>query len=168
MQKLPPQQQKTKQKRYVGGAAARELAPFCGIMKVGGLAQQVSVLHEEEGDMCLDDEDVPNEDDFPGLSSQGSTLSNFSTAVTQKRRLSTASDEEHQWADEEISPKSVFPQPGQVWGSVTERTLAVPRRRVKAVGMAVRGQGTAIAGGDFEDAGFLDYEALEEVNMGGL
>jgi hypothetical protein len=101
------------------------------------------------------------------MSSQGSTLSAYSTTATHKRRLSASSsadeDEEgaaqYGWADMEISPKTQ--------GGAGNRTMALPRRMKKAGdgGARVAGQENGV---DFEEAGFLDYEALGEVDMGGL
>ncbi|ELR07138.1 hypothetical protein VC83_02400 [Pseudogymnoascus destructans] len=169
-----PQQQPQQQRRVkqVPGGAARELAPFCGIMKVGGLAVQAPQGGDDE---YLDDDDgVLDEDDVPGMSSQGSTLSAYSTAATHKRRLSASSvgsdDDEgaaqYSWADVEISPKTQAPQQGQAWGGAGNRAMALPRRMKRAgAGGAMGGQENGV---DFEEAGFLDYAALEEVNMGGL
>lgn len=171
----PQQQQRSARVKQVRGGAARELAPFCGIMKVGGLAVQAPQAGDEE---YFDDEDeVLDEDDVPGMSSQGSTLSAYSTTATHKRRLSASSsaseDDEgaaqYGWADMEISPKSQAPQQGQAWGGVGNRTMALPRRMKKAgAGGAMGGQENGVAGVDFEEAGFLDYAALGEVDMGGL
>lgn len=166
-----PQQQLQPQRRVkqVPGSAARELAPFCGIMKVGGLAVQAPQADEE----YMDDEDeVLDEDDVPGMSSQGSTLSAYST-TTHKRRLSASSvgsDDEgaaqYSWADMGISPKSQAPQQGQAWAGAGNRAMALPRRMKKAgAGGAMGGQENGV---DFEEAGFLDYAALGEVDMGGL
>ncbi|KFZ14844.1 hypothetical protein V502_05870 [Pseudogymnoascus sp. VKM F-4520 (FW-2644)] len=172
-----PEQQQQHQRRRVKQVpgAVRELAPFCGIMKVGGLAVQAPQAGDEE---YLDDEDeVLDEDDVPGMSSQGSTLSAYSTAATHKRRLSASlsvSDDDegaaqYSWADMGISPKSQAPQPGQAWGGAGNRAMALPRRMKKAgAGGAMGGQENGVAGVDFEEAGFLDYAALGEVDMGGL
>ncbi|KFY28884.1 hypothetical protein V493_02702 [Pseudogymnoascus sp. VKM F-4281 (FW-2241)] len=173
-----PQQQQQQQRRvkHAPGSAARELAPFCGIMKVGGLAVQAPQGRDEE--YLGDEDEVPDEDDVPGMSSQGSTLSAYSTTVTHKRRLSassSASDDDegaaqYSWADMEISPKTQAPQPGQAWGGAGNRAMALPRRMKKAgAGGAMGGQENGGgAGVDFEEAGFLDYAALGEVDMGGL
>ncbi|KFY15021.1 hypothetical protein V492_02274 [Pseudogymnoascus sp. VKM F-4246] len=161
-QQQAQQQQQRRRAKQVPGGAARELTPFCGIMKVGGLAVQAPQAADEE--YMEDDDEVLDEDDVPGMSSQGSTLSAFSTTATNKRRLSasSASDDEgaaqYSWADMEISPKS------QAWGGAGNRTMALPRRMKKAGGQENGGG----AGVDFEEAGFLDYQALGEVDMGGL
>ena len=151
-----PQQQQAQQQRrrvkQVPGSAARELAPFCGIMKVGGLAVQAPQAVDEE---YFDDEvEVLDEDDVPGMSSQGSTLSAFSTTATHKRRLSASSsgddDDEgagqYSWADMEASPKS------QAYNGAGNRAMALPRRMKKAGGQENGGD----VGVDFEEAGFLD------------
>ncbi|KFY35117.1 hypothetical protein V494_06198 [Pseudogymnoascus sp. VKM F-4513 (FW-928)] len=162
-QQQAQQQQQRRRAKQVPGGAARELTPFCGIMKVGGLAVQAPQHADEE--YMDDDDEVVDEDDVPGMSSQGSTLSAFSTTATNKRRLSasSASDDDegaaqYSWADMGISPKS------QAWGGAENRTMALPRRMKKAGGQE-NGGGTGV---DFEEAGFLDYQALGEVDMGGL
>ncbi|KAL5353642.1 hypothetical protein ACLOAV_001680 [Pseudogymnoascus australis] len=170
----PQQQQQQKRRvKQVPGGATRELAPFCGIMKVGGLAVQAPQAVDEE--YMDDDDEVLDEDDVPGMSSQGSTLSAYSTTATHKRRLSassSASDDDegaaqYSWADMGISPKPQAPQPGQAWGGAGNRTMALPRRMKKAgAGGAMGGQENGVAGVDFEEAGFLDYAALGEVDMG--
>lgn len=167
-------------RRY--GAASKELTPFCGIMKVGGLAQQAYTA-----DIDDDDDEVPDEDDVPFLSSQGSMFSDASiqppaTPCGHKRRLSedgegagfeTIMGEQRTWTEDGLSPKSRPVGFGQHWdGRIENRTLAQPKsRRAKALpfqalGGGVEGQENAMAM-DFEDADFLDYRALagDEVVM---
>ena len=124
---------------------AAELAPFCGIMKVGGMSQQVYEVSQD---------DVPAEDEVPFLS-QGSTISDMSMDEHMgkgKRRFEEEGDEpfvfgERLWMDEPPSPKS--------------RPMAMPRSRKAKGGVAMKGTG---GGGDmdFEDASFLDYEGLAD------
>ncbi|KAK3310925.1 ribonucleotide reductase inhibitor-domain-containing protein [Chaetomium strumarium] len=125
----------------------RELEPFCGINKVGGLAFQPA--HSTSDD----------EDAMPGLTSSQDTVasdaSNFTsftspnlntttaTASTRKRSFTAEEDEitcnplQHNgpfrlrsdshdaWLEEEISPRSLTP-PAGLWQNA--RLLAVPRR----------------------------------------
>jgi len=130
---------------------ARELTPFCGILNVGGLGQQqwgvLGAAPEEDGD----------EDDTPALS-QGSTVSNASTASlgVNKRRFEV--DDE----DEELDSK--------ILGS-GGRAIAVPRKLKRGVEKAVRVVGQENVGDvDFEDAEFLDYGLVSETDeeMGGV
>jgi hypothetical protein len=161
----------------------KELAPFCGIMKVGGLAQQ----------------DVPDEEDVPFLSSQGSTNSDvsvFSIAMgAGKRRFDDDEGLEEDrdaevldashfggsniWLDAEVSPRSKLASrfgPGARSG-LGSRPMAVPRSRRKGGEILPSGGGSIKVFGsaagqenfmvDFEDAEFLDYATLEgrEVQM---
>lgn len=153
-------------RRY--GAPRKELTPFCGIMKVGGLAQQTYTADIED--------DIPTEDDLPFLSSQGSMLSDVSTQAPatpsgHKRRFSSDDEEEEadfdlamgRWTDDAPSPKS---QP--IARGVENRTLAQPRsRRTRTLPFQTRGDGREEMAVDFEDAEFLDYGAWagEEVVM---
>ncbi|PBP26029.1 hypothetical protein BUE80_DR003101 [Diplocarpon rosae] len=149
-------------------AGNRELTPFCGIMKVGGMAGQQwdsysnAAGEGEESARTEDEED----DDVPFLSSQGSTISNVSTeAYTSggsKRRF---------LEDEELDTGTEM---GGVNGSsaLSERVLAVPRRKKwseKTQGQVrIFGQENFTPGDDFEDADFLDYSLSEEVEMSGV
>ncbi|TAQ88577.1 hypothetical protein B7494_g3104 [Chlorociboria aeruginascens] len=127
------------QERKIGRSRARELTPFCGILKVGGMG--VQDLPEEE-------------DDVPSLS-QGSTDSEVSVqSLGNKRRF----EEEAEDGD----GRSVF-RLGNGWSE--DRVFAVPRRKKEKVGV-VMGQENMniIEGNDFEDAEFLDYKLIEEVD----
>jgi hypothetical protein len=144
--------------RVRGGAmrsGAKELAPFCGINKVGGMAQQgwsdydgfdTQGFGDEE--FCFDDEN-----DVPVLS-QGSTVSNASVASyggALKRR--------YDLDDGEDGGKTMYELGG--------RPIAVPRRMKKGLDpVRVVGQENV---GDFEDAEFLDYGLLGgDETMGGV
>ncbi|PSS12525.1 hypothetical protein M430DRAFT_36628 [Amorphotheca resinae ATCC 22711] len=136
----------------------RELAPFCGIMKVGGLAQQQSGAYDE-GDSSAIDLDYDDEDEVPPLS-QGSTNSDVSVdaPVVNKRRFDL--DEEEEQVDDVRDAVTVLGQ----------RVMAVPRRRGASkfgAGLAIVGQENSDADMDFEEATFLDYDLLPEVEMGG-
>ena len=95
-----------------------------------------------------EDEYADDEDDTPVLS-QGSTVSNASTASlggTNKRRYDLDDDDE----EEDVTV------PG-----LTGRPIAVPRRIKKSVAKVVRVVGQENLGDvDFEDAEFLDYALL--------
>ncbi|KAK4239163.1 ribonucleotide reductase inhibitor-domain-containing protein [Achaetomium macrosporum] len=125
----------------------RELEPFCGINKVGGLAFQPA--YSTPG----------GEDAMPGLTSSQDTVasdasnsSSFTipsvsittaTASTRKRSFTAEEDEiacnplqhsgpfrlrsdsDDTWLDEEISPRSLTP-PAELWQNA--RLLAVPKR----------------------------------------
>lgn len=119
------------------------------------------------------DDDSNGEEDVPFLSSQGSTVSNISVeeAVTpggNKRRF--FEDEEK---DSHFSMGDISRGPG-------DRVLAVPRRKkwtgklpARAGQVRIFGQENFNVGGavgqdvDFEDAEFLDYGLVGEVEMSG-
>jgi hypothetical protein len=139
----------------------RELAPFCGINKVGGLAVQP----------------VPEVADcyFAMTSSQKSTSSNTSAteamarsaAATRKRvfveekdGIETAAQQPWlEWGDGEISPRSFAPAG---WGNA--RVMATPKTRIRKSGVAT-GHTSSLAElgqenmvmDDFDEAPFLSY-----------
>jgi hypothetical protein len=160
-----------------------ELAPFCGIMKVGGMAQQID---NYEGD------DVPAEEDVPFLSSQESMLSEASdfqdTPPSNKRRLEEEEDDtdvqildftprERIWL-EELSPKSKPADVGRPWGTgIGGRPLAQPKSRKRGaegqpskLSNVLIGEQENVIPMDFEEAEFLDYGIWkgEEVVMSGV
>lgn len=123
----------------IGRARARELTPWCGILKVGGMAQQAV------------DED---EDDMPFLSSQESAASDVSIVSREgmgnKRRFF---EEDEEREEEEMQ------------GVMKQRAMAHPRRRKvdftnKNVALDQENEGM-----DFGEADFLDYSAIEEIDM---
>jgi hypothetical protein len=139
---------------------ARELAPFCGIMKVGGLAQQQSLweVFDPETDSAIVEDD--EEDDGVPALSQGSTNSDISVASSGigKRRFDF--DDE----DEMLGEREVVSVSGR-------RIIAVPRRKgaVKLSGaVEVVGQENMDADVDFGEADFLDYGLIDEVEMAGV
>lgn len=151
-----PVQQQPRIRRPALRPSARELAPFCGIMKVGGLAQQQRSweAYEDETDSAI----MEDEDDVPALS-QGSTNSDSSVASrgVGKRRFDL--DEE----DEVSGEKDFVPLSGR-------RIMAVPRRRGTAKlggAVGVVGQENLDADMDFGEADFLDYGLVDEVEMVG-
>jgi len=145
-------------------AGARELTPFCGILKVGGMAQQQWGIYNSSSTSAVE-EDMDDED-MPFLSSQGSTVSDVSVVDTpngHKRRFSE---------DEEEVENGI----GGGGRALGERVLAVPRRKrwtgkVPDVVRIVGQENLGFAGGqdvDFEEAPFLDYGLVgENVEMSG-
>jgi hypothetical protein len=190
----PPLSTRRTQPRSTYDNVKRELIPFCGILKVGGLAQQ-----EVTGGNASGEEDkVPGEENVPTLSSHCSTASNSSVnwhdrgRNGNKRRFDDGEELDTRafqhteiWQDDELelSPKS---KPAdRAWirlGSVSEvRVLAVPksRRRCKGVNQELTegGKGASTIIGqenmiDFGEADFLDYggwegeAGVQEVVMG--
>lgn len=134
-------------------SGARELAPFCGIMKVGGLVQQ------QGSGIDSADMEGEDEDDVPALS-QGSTNSDVSVESkgVGKRRFSL--DEE----DESIAGRHFAALSGG-------RIIAVPKRKGAAKlngSIGFVGQENADADMDFGEAEFLDYDLIDEGETAGL
>lgn len=145
----------------------RELTPFCGILKVGGLAMQQWGIYDTPGGLGssdIEEEEELAENDVPFLSSQGSTASSCSLGSVygngNKRRFDGD--------DEEVDDVAVI--------GVGQRVMAAPRRKKwegKSSGFGLAQPETVrmatISGhDDFEDAEFLDYALADEVEMGGV
>ncbi|KAK1244570.1 hypothetical protein MKX07_003369 [Trichoderma sp. CBMAI-0711] len=133
---------------------AKELLPFCGINKVGGMDTQPEHGYEYDDN----DEDVPSLDQVPELSmSQESTDSVAESGLSRKRFL----DEQ----DEDISFWDR--DGGDVAGN--NRAIAVPRSRMKkqqpAALKAVVDQENMVVDDDFEDANFLVYDSEKSMDM---
>jgi hypothetical protein len=144
-------------------AGARELTPFCGLLKVGGMAGQQWGIYNPGHQRFVEEYAVEEEmdlEDVPFLSSQGSAISNECFGLGNKRRFSEEEDE-----DEDIHlAERAF---------LSDRAIAVPKRKmvmskvpceagVKIVGQNFNGDI------DFQDAEFLDYGLVEEVEMEGM
>lgn len=157
------------------GSGRRELTPFCGIMKVGGMAVQGWDHRNDE------DEEVPLEEDVPFLSSQGSTISTISTLRVDsrpgnKRRFDEEEDEEPEgvvydiWRDADddlqLSPKT---RPVDLASGLGRRAMAVPKSRRKGSGRdggfkiaVMEGQennNPGVLDIDFGEAEFMDWSA---------
>jgi hypothetical protein len=166
--------------RANAGAGVRELMPFCGLLKVGGMNTQQWGIYSQQhsGSWSRYDsgreEEMNDEDEVPFLSSQGSTISTSSvesvatTPNGNKRRC----EWEDSGEDESVEETEVTRERPVVLG---ERVLAVPRRRryqgtVGKVG--AMGQENRVFGDDmdFGEADFLDMGAIKggEIEMGGV
>ena len=162
------------------GTPQRELLPFCGINKVGGLEfpaeQDMAALPQE----IFNGEDVPAEDEVPGLSlsqeSVTSTTSAVLASVKPKKRFFAEEGEDKNenpvqvwrdrdaWlADNGVSPRTTEPVS---WSS--GRVFAVPRPKKNSTAAVVGTQGKGdqenamVADEDFEEATFIDFAAMEE------
>jgi hypothetical protein len=113
----------------------RELTPFCGIMKVGGLAVQGwdYGLEREDGE-------VEGEEDVPFLSSQGSTITTVSEAGDeswmprtgtgmgggQKRRFDEGDDDDVRIEGQEAAEEVVY----DIWRDDDDLQLSPKTRPV--------------------------------------
>ncbi|KAH6981042.1 ribonucleotide reductase inhibitor [Ilyonectria sp. MPI-CAGE-AT-0026] len=131
-------------------ASSRELLPFCGINRVGGLDTQP----EFESDLF----DVPELDAIPELTmSQESTESVDSSPETSRKRI--FDDEEDVDLRREASPGTLTP-------GGNARAMAVPRSRAKKpVPFKGFDQENMAVDEDFEDADFLVYSAEREMDL---
>jgi Ribonucleotide reductase inhibitor len=167
-------------------AGARELTPFCGLLKVGGLASQQwgvyspNYYNSANGadpyaseEAFADGEDGEMEDEGPALpwSSQGSVSTVSSSGTIDSGVATPSGGNKRRFFEDEGEGEDG----GVVFGgrALGERVLAVPRRK-KWVGSGKLGNGggqenVGIVGEDvdFEDAEFLDYGLIGEVEMGG-
>ncbi|UNI13662.1 hypothetical protein JDV02_000384 [Purpureocillium takamizusanense] len=161
---------------------SRELLPFCGINKIGGLDAQPSFREddtEEDGD-----KEVPDLDAVPELTMSQESVESNASEPSRKRFFHE--DEEDSsasvpstWAareaakawDCEVSPRTLYAPMG--WGNA--RPLATPRTRVrKSIPAAaaadvslkdVDQENMALDGGDFQEAEFLVFGQGREMDM---
>lgn len=131
-------------------AGTRELLPFCGINKTGGLAFQPAGANNDEDD----DDNVPSVDDVPGL-----TLSQESVETNADEDDESPNVRKRFYDDDaDVSPRTLAPATGS-----NARVIAVPRSRVlkRAAVPAVRApaadQENMTVDNDFEDADFLVF-----------
>ncbi|KID85206.1 ribonucleotide reductase inhibitor [Metarhizium guizhouense ARSEF 977] len=151
--------------------ASRELLPFCGINKVGGLDSQPAFASDSDSDADFDsDSSVPEADDVPELTmSQESVDSNAPELSSRKRCYS---DDERAdcptllalpskgW-DDQVSPRSFAPSQ---WGD--SRVMAVPRTRVKKrPSLKHVGQENAAVDVDFGEADFLVFGDTRDMDL---
>ncbi|KAK3372033.1 ribonucleotide reductase inhibitor-domain-containing protein [Podospora didyma] len=131
----------------------RELEPFCGLHRTGGLAVQPSSSRFD------DDVDM---DQPPSLTSsqESATSTTASEPMARKRTYATDND----------TPSDLS------YGKNTLRLMAVPKTRKTSTSLALLGQENAttvivgedyendvvaaVNSNDFEDAAFLDYQGL--------
>lgn len=151
----PAQEQKIR--RAGPRPRANELAPFCGIMKVGGMAQQPAWdVYDPGNDSAIEEDD---DEGVPALS-QGSTNSDMSVVSrgSSKRRFGLDAEDEA-WGQRDTVAIS------------GRRIIPVPRRKGMARlsgAMQIVGQENLDADVDFGEADFLDYGLVDEIQMGGV
>ncbi|PTB41584.1 uncharacterized protein TrAFT101_009807 [Trichoderma asperellum] len=126
--------------------ASRELLPFCGINKVGGLDTQPEFVY--------DDGEVPALDEVPELSMSQESTDSVESGPSRKRFFDEQDDlQVRSWDADDA-------------GSI--RAIAVPHSRIKK-SAALKGTGQenmAVDGDDdFEDASFLGFEGGQAMDM---
>lgn len=139
-----------------GGVPSKELLPFCGINKVGGLDTQADVRSDA-------DNSLPSLDDVPGLSMSQESYDSVASEYLNARKRGLVEDDEEvadpvrPWiasGDGSVSPRSLAPKN---WPNA--RPMAVPRGRGgKKTAAPVAGQENA-GGNDFDEAEFLVGDA---------
>ncbi|KAM3068440.1 hypothetical protein ACMFMG_009579 [Clarireedia jacksonii] len=147
-------------------AGMRELTPFCGLMKTGGLAVQGQGWDYSNGGEVIEDGDEEDDGEWWGNSQDSmrsvDSVGSYGRGNAAKRRfLDDGEGEEMRDENARILMD----------GGFGGRKIAVPRTRKASKGQAGRTSlgGDENANMDFEDAEFLDYRlADEEVQMGGL
>ncbi|RAL61844.1 hypothetical protein DID88_002907 [Monilinia fructigena] len=146
-------------------AGNRELTPFCGLMKVGGLGIQG---YSDSGEAIEDGDEDEYEETFWG--SQESMMSNDSVGS-----YGGGNGAKRRFTDEDEDCGDLFggnENEGRVLMNVGDRRIAVPRMRKSEKssvgGMTTRFGGDENADFDFGEADFLDYSLAEEVQMGGV
>ncbi|QSZ32445.1 hypothetical protein DSL72_002019 [Monilinia vaccinii-corymbosi] len=140
------------------GPGIRELTPFCGLMKVGGLDVQG---YSDSGEAIEDGDEEEYEETVWG--SQKSMMSNDSVGS-----YGGGNGAKRRFADEEEESENER----RVLMDVEGRRIAMPRTRKgekSSMGsMVTRFDGNENADFDFGEADFLDYSLAEEVQMGGV
>lgn len=166
---MPTSPGETGRSRANAVSTPRELTPFCGIHRVGGLQMPASDCVGPTFEIQAPAHDMPGLTlSQESAASHDSSSSGVTGAKTRKRffvdddeetpdmpdRLSVA-----QWQDGEVSPRSLVPV-----GWNNGRTMAVPRKgRLRGKlnggpGMTAGQENVVVDDGDFEEAPFLDRQ----------
>ncbi|KAL2686981.1 hypothetical protein Neosp_004528 [[Neocosmospora] mangrovei] len=133
-------------RRAANKATSRELLPFCGINKVGGLDTQPE----------FEQDDIPDVDAIPELSMSQESTESVDSNETYRKRFFEEDDE---------SNVSSYAQ--AMAGESDPRIYAIPVSQAqKAARLGTGGQGRTATGPDFEDAEFLVYgdESMDQAN----
>lgn len=137
----------TATRRAANKASSRELLPFCGINKVGGLDTQPEFEQEDH---------VPDVDAIPELSMSQESTESVDSNETYRKRFFEDDDE-----------PSVSPHAQTMAGESDSRVYAIPVSQAqKAARLGNGGQGGAATGSDFEEAEFLVFggERMDQAN----
>jgi ribonucleotide reductase inhibitor len=154
----------------------RDLLPFCGIHKVGGLAVQNSYLDHFNGGP-VDALGISIEDAFLPSSSQESNASVahpddasmiLAGGVARKKKRRAEFEDDDSGFDGDNEDEVFFGAEHFVpFGEVTGRQIAQPRSRIRAERLQPVLEGFEGGSGDFDDAPFLRPRD-GEVEMGGM
>ncbi|KAJ2977435.1 hypothetical protein NQ176_g4371 [Zarea fungicola] len=125
---------------------SRELLPFCGINKVGGLESQPAFVH---------DDDVPDEDAVPELTMSQETVDGDFATPSRKRFYDE--DEDLQELHGEFGAGS--------YGNARPVAIAHSRVRKSATSYRRIGQENVKVDQDFEDADFLVLDEEQDMSM---
>ncbi|KAK0633086.1 ribonucleotide reductase inhibitor-domain-containing protein [Immersiella caudata] len=137
----------------------RELAPFCGINKVGGLAVQPVSATPNDYNMTSSQESTSSNTSATEAMTTSATATKKRVFVEEEDGIETATQPWREWGDGEISPRSFAPSG---WGNA--RVMATPKTRSrKSVAAAAQTSSLAELGqenmfvDDFDEAPFLSY-----------
>ena len=137
-------------------ASSRELLPFCGINKVGGLDSQAPFV-----------DDLPDLDAVPELTMSQESVESNPGEPSRKRYYSDDEEDDRptvwvpnsNWDDTPVSPRSSAPMQGNA------RVMAVPKSRIrKSVSFHEVGQENMAVDDDFEEADFLVFGEAREMD----
>ncbi|KJZ74867.1 hypothetical protein HIM_05776 [Hirsutella minnesotensis 3608] len=136
-------------------ASARELLPFCGINKVGGLATQSGLAADE-------DDDVPDLDAVPELTLSQESVESNEPEPTRKRIFDDDDDDDGFIPTDD---KASWSMSSKMWDtqSGNARIMAIPRSRVKKSTAA--GQENVAMDEDFEEADFLVFGENRDMDL---
>lgn len=142
-------------------ATSRELLPFCGINKVGGLESQPAFRLDDDEEFAMD---VPDLDAVPELTMSQESVESNASESSRKRVYSDDEFDDQEfpamWSapskawDGEVSPRSFAPS------HPNARVMAVPKSRArKSVQFndLELDQENMTANNDFEEAEFLAF-----------
>ncbi|KAM0432258.1 hypothetical protein ACHAPT_004796 [Fusarium lateritium] len=127
-------------------ASSRELLPFCGINKVGGLDTQPEFEQED---------DAPDVDAIPELSMSQESTESVDSHESFRKRLFEDDDEPN------VNSNTLT-----MAAEGDSRIFAIPVSQAqKAARLENGGQGSTVTGSDFEDAEFLVYGDGSEMDQ---
>lgn len=139
----------------------RELLPFCGINKIGGLDTQPESRHDVDSD---NEDGIPTLDALPELTMSQESVESTDSSVRSRKRAFQENDVDEpaqtRAYDGEVSPRTLVPS-----DLGNARVMAVPQSRVKEpISIRDLGHENVSVQDDFEEAGFLVYSDGREMD----